>query len=114
MCVDKTYLQKEDIEAAAEIIGITSIKYYDLRQNRVSSYKFSFDAMLDPKGNTGVYLLYMYARLCSILAKGNYNQETVQKLAGEGAFKITNEYQRKLVLAILRLPEQMDQVITDL
>lgn len=58
------------LDNTAEVIGITSIKYFDLRQNRVSGYKFSFDSVLDPKGNTGVYLLYMYVRICSILAKG--------------------------------------------
>lgn len=25
--------------------------------------------MLDPKGNTAVYLIYAYARICSIIAK---------------------------------------------
>lgn len=52
-------------------MGIGSIKYYDLKQNRISDYEFSFDKMLDPKGNTGVYLLYMYVRICSIMRKAN-------------------------------------------
>jgi arginyl-tRNA synthetase len=33
--------------------------------------------MLDPKGNTGVYLLYAYVRICSILRKAGYDQSTV-------------------------------------
>lgn len=31
--------------------------------------------MLDPKGNTGVYLIYMYVRICSIMRKGGYEGE---------------------------------------
>ena len=31
--------------------------------------------MLDPKGNTAVYLLYSYARVCSILRKGGLNEK---------------------------------------
>ena len=46
------------IEETAEILGISSIKYFDLKQNRISDYVFDFDRMLDPEGDTGVYLLY--------------------------------------------------------
>lgn len=31
--------------------------------------------MLDPKGNTGVYLLYMYVRILSIMAKSKSGQD---------------------------------------
>jgi len=58
------------MEESAEVLGTASIKYYDLKQNRTQDYVFSFDKMLDPKGNTGVYLIYMYVRICSILRKG--------------------------------------------
>ncbi len=43
--------------------------YFDMKQHRKTDYQFSYDAMLDPKGNTAVYLLYAYARICSILQK---------------------------------------------
>jgi len=47
----------------AEIVGICSVKYFDLKQNRVSNYKFMYDKILDPRGDSGCYLLYMYARI---------------------------------------------------
>ena len=50
---------------------LRSARYFDLKQNRMTDYRFSFDAMLDSKGNTAVYLLYAYARICSIFRKGN-------------------------------------------
>ncbi len=68
---DDMEYQEGEKEALAEIIGMSSVKYYELKQNRISDYVFSFDKILDPKGNTGVYLLYMYVRICSILRKGN-------------------------------------------
>jgi arginyl-tRNA synthetase len=61
--------------AAADILGISSIKYYDLKQNRTQNYVFDFDKMLDPKGNTGVYLVYAYVRIKSILRKAGYNPD---------------------------------------
>lgn len=50
-------------------MGIAAIKYYDLKQNRISDYNFDYDKMLDPKGNTAVYLMYSYVRIVSILRK---------------------------------------------
>ena len=37
-------------EKAAELIGYAAIKYFDLKQHRMTDYKFSFDRMLDPRG----------------------------------------------------------------
>ena len=54
--------------------------------------------MLDPKGNTAVYLLYSYVRLCSILRKGGYTAEELR----EGEFKFTNEYERYLGCSIIK------------
>ena len=57
------------LEETAEILGLSSIKYFDLKQNRINDYAFDFDRMLDPEGDTGVYLLYQYVRICSIIEK---------------------------------------------
>ena len=45
------------------------MKYADLHNNRTSNYTFSYDRMLDLKGNTAVYLLYAHARISSIVRK---------------------------------------------
>jgi len=39
---------------------------------RVRDYVFSFDRMLDFKGNTAAYLLYALTRICSIVRTGKY------------------------------------------
>ena len=72
--------------------------------------------MLDRRGNTGVYLLYMYVRVLSIMRKGSYEGETLQALIADptAKFIITNKSERELALAILRLPEQIDLAMTDL
>lgn len=59
----------EEIEHAAKAMGYGAVKYADLKNTRTTNYKFSFDAMLDLKGNTAVYLLYAHARICSIIRK---------------------------------------------
>lgn len=48
-------------------IAISSIKYADLSSNRKSDVVFSFDRLIDLKGNSAVYLEYTYARISSIV-----------------------------------------------
>jgi arginyl-tRNA synthetase len=49
-------LSPEYIQEASEKLGISAIKYYDLKQFRTTGYRFDFKKMLDDKGNTAVYL----------------------------------------------------------
>ena len=106
-----THLSQEDFEAAAELMGTAAIKYYDLRQNRISTYAFAFDKMLDPRGNTAVYLIYAYARICSILTKAG--PEALQK-AVASELLITTPHERALALLLCRFPDILDTVVDEL
>lgn len=68
--------------------------------------------MLDPKGNTGVYLIYAYVRIQSILRKAGYDPET-SKLE-DFKFVVTNESERQLALTLLRLPEAIEGAAKEL
>ena len=92
---------------------MAAIKYYDLRQNRISDYKFEYEKMLDFKGNTAVYLLYSYVRLCSILRKANLDSKGFQEIIDKG-FKITHPHERLLAGILVKLPETVDLIIDDL
>ncbi len=48
-------------------MGYAAVKYADLKNARLTNYKFNFDDMLSLKGNTAVYLLYAHARIASIV-----------------------------------------------
>lgn len=58
-----------DLDEVAEALGYGSVKYFDLNHSVTTNYKFSFDKMLDPRGNTAVYMFYSYARICQIFKK---------------------------------------------
>lgn len=62
-------VSQSDLENAARIMGYGAVKYADLKNNLTTNYKFSMDSMLSLRGNTAVYLLYAYARICSIIKK---------------------------------------------
>lgn len=106
-----THLSEEAFETASELIGIAAIKYYDLKQNRVSTYAFDFDKMLDPKGNTAVYLVYAYARICSILEKAGPEALATAKTT---EFRVTQPAERALSLLISRFPDVLDMAVDEL
>ncbi len=56
-------LNEEELKAAQKAIAYGCIKYADLSHNRSNEYIFSFDKMLEDKGNTAVYMLYAYIRI---------------------------------------------------
>jgi arginyl-tRNA synthetase len=99
----KTKLEKKDIVEAAEILGMAAVKYYDLRQNRIQNYKFSFDAMLNQKGDTAVYLMYSYIRICSILRKIGDEKD----LKGQ-TFEFTDDAERLMARQLIRFVETLD------
>ncbi len=55
------------------------IKYADLSHHRHHEYIFSFDKMLEDKGNTAVYMLYAYTRICSIARTANVSKDDIDK-----------------------------------
>ena len=95
---------EEFISEVAEIVGISAVKYADLSQNRTSDYIFSYDKMLDLKGNTAPYMLYAYARIQGISRKGGINFAEL----GENV-KVLLQYETELALAKFLL--QLDGVI---
>jgi arginyl-tRNA synthetase len=60
------YSQVEDPEATADILGISSVMVQDLRGKVINNYTFNMEFMTSFEGDTGPYLQYAHARLCSI------------------------------------------------
>lgn len=56
-------LTPDELKAAQKAIAYGCIKYSDLSHNRTNEYIFSFDKMLEDKGNTAVYMLYAFTRI---------------------------------------------------
>jgi len=62
-------LPEAERRAIARAVGISSVQYADLSQNRSSNYVFSWEKMLTFEGNTAPYLLYAVTRVRSIFRK---------------------------------------------
>lgn len=69
--------------------------------------------MLDPRGDTGVYLLYMYARLQSIFEKGGYTPESIREMAKTEKISLDHDAERALGMNVLMLPEYIEDALKD-
>ncbi|XP_011556293.3 arginine--tRNA ligase, cytoplasmic [Plutella xylostella] len=107
-------LSPEELEKAQKAVAYGCIKYADLSHNRVNDYVFSFDKMLDDKGNTAVYLLYALTRIRSIARTAQISEEALLAEAKKTGFKLTHEAEWKLGKVLLRLPEVILKVANDL
>uniref|UniRef100_A0AC35GPS9 Arginine--tRNA ligase n=1 Tax=Panagrolaimus sp. PS1159 TaxID=55785 RepID=A0AC35GPS9_9BILA len=109
-------LTPEEFKAAKEAVAYGCIKYADLSHTRLNDYVFSFDRMLDDRGNTAVYLLYAYARIRSIARNAGVNRETLlSKLNDQnGTVKFEHAAEIKLSKQILKFSETLLCVLDSL
>jgi arginyl-tRNA synthetase len=104
-------MNDDDRRHVAETVGIGAIKYADLCQNRTTDYVFSFDKMLELKGNTAAYMQYAVARVEGIFTKGGVDRESLRK-ACHGVL-VSDQKERALALELLRFGEALEDVEAD-
>ncbi|XP_042305814.1 arginine--tRNA ligase, cytoplasmic [Sceloporus undulatus] len=107
-------LTPEELKAAQTSVAFGCIKYADLSHNRINDYIFSFDKMLDDRGNTAAYLLYAFTRIRSIARLANIDEETLRKAARTTEIILDHEKEWKLSKCILRFPEIIQKILDDL
>ena len=83
-------------EALAEAIGYGAVKYADLSHDPATAIDFDWDKALALEGNSGPYLQYAYARVCSLLEKAGE--------VGQCDFAISTQHEKRLALQLLEFP----------
>eukprot|EP00978_Attheya_sp_CCMP212_P011945 scaffold29664_cov51-Attheya_sp.AAC.3 len=110
-------ITKDEVAATAAAMGYGAVKYFDLRRNPTTNYVFSYDRMLDTKGNTAIYLLYANARLESICtkAKAAHNVD-VEELIRDGTAQIVLGHASEVNLAFFlnQFADMMEVTLEDL
>jgi arginyl-tRNA synthetase len=95
----------------ARVVGIGSLKYADLSQNRSSDYTFDYEKMLALKGNTAAYLQYGYARVQGILRKVDIDPAPLRSAPVD--FEFATDVERALAVQLLRFEEALSDVLID-
>uniref|UniRef100_A0A8C2V587 Arginine--tRNA ligase, cytoplasmic n=1 Tax=Chinchilla lanigera TaxID=34839 RepID=A0A8C2V587_CHILA len=103
-------LTPEELKAAQTSVTYGCIKYADLSHNQMNAYIFSFDKMLDDRGNTAAYFFVIR----SIARLANIDEEMLRKDAQETKIILDHEKEWKLGRCILRFPEILQKILDDL
>jgi len=92
------------------------LQYADLSNNRVKEYVFSFDKMLEDKGNTAVYMMYAYTRIKSIgrtIGKKNL-EETLSEFKKASTIRLEHEKEFKLAKLLMKFSDIIWKISDDL
>ena len=90
-------------EKLAESIGYGAVKYSDLSHDPITDIDFSWDKALALEGNSGPYLQYAYARVCSLLEKAGGTDDPAP-LPEDGSFLVSTPAEKRLALQLLEFP----------
>jgi len=109
-------MSEEEIVRSATIVGIGAVKYADLKNNRNSNYIFSYARLLDPNGNTAVYLLYAGARIKAIQRKAEAEVGVTMTsiLAGGGSVQLKEIAEVELSRELMRFTEVIENTLSTL
>jgi arginyl-tRNA synthetase len=86
----------------AQAVGIGAVKYADLSHDLRTMIVFSWDRALAMDGNSGPYLQYAHARICSLLDK--YAAQFPGEDIAAGELLLNDPAERQVALQILQFP----------
>ena len=101
----------EEVARTGADVGIGAIKYVDLSSDRVKDYIFDWDRMLAFEGNTGPYLQYAHARICSIARKAEAEGLVA---AAPSAITLAEKAERALAVELLGFDAAVNAVAVGL
>lgn len=108
-------LTADELVKAQKSVAYGCIKYADLSHNRTSDYIFSFDRMLDDRGNTAAYLLYAYTRIRSIARTAGVDYDKLKEMTETLDLNFEcEERELKLAKCINRYADIFTRVIDEL
>ncbi|XP_053200560.1 probable arginine--tRNA ligase, mitochondrial isoform X2 [Panonychus citri] len=94
------------IDRLASILGLTAIYTYDLKIPRGSDYKFNWSSALNLKGQSGISLQYVHARIHSIEKLSNVDLDLNTQLNIEA---IDGSFWNKLLIHLSRFDDVLDE-----
>jgi len=95
-------MPEDEAERLAREIGIGAVKYADLSQSPQTLVTFTWEKALALDGNSGPYLQYAHARICSV--RDRYREQFAGRDPDIEPLRLGLESERSLALKVLRFP----------
>jgi len=100
-------LDESEKESIVRIIGLGALKYYILKVDPKKSMTFDPKESIDFNGNTGPFIQYTYARICSVLRKGE--EQGFKINANNIKLSLPNDKEEYLIKLYYQLPEIIEE-----
>ena len=97
-------LPADERAAIARAVGVGAVVFNDLKNGRTGDVKFKFEEALRFDGETGPYLQFAHARMCSIERKAEHR-------SGGNPALLTSEAEKQVLLAIARLQGALERAV---
>ncbi len=114
ICEKSPDLTETEKQHVAEVVGVGSIKYADLSQERTGNYRFEWNKMINFDGNTAPYLLYAIARIHAILRKVSQDTHDLNPNVFENFQHFSTETERVLGHKLLAFPMALNLALKEL
>ena len=101
-----TEMPRAELAELAEVVGMGSVKYGILSQDRVKDIIFDWDKIITLEGNSAPYLLYSYARAHSIFEK-------VGRVSLKGLPQLETEAEIDMVRQMVKFPEVLENALNE-
>lgn len=101
-------LPEDERNEVDEIVGMGALKYFLLKVDPRKNMMFDPEESIDFNGNTGPFIQYTYARICSLVGKAG------DRVNWRGAALELEEREKSLVQAIDRFPSVVSAAAEDL
>jgi len=97
-------LDYKELEKRKEIIGMGALKFFILKYDPMKDFTYNPEESISFEGETGPYVQYAHARICSILRKEKkFNPEKVKKL----------EYKHPTEFKLIKLLADFSKTVSD-
>ncbi len=97
----------KDKEEVIDAVAKSALKFFDLSHNRHSEIEFVWEQALDFEGKSGPYIQYTYARLASILRKGENSKSEIRNP------KLISQTERRVLFLLSIFDEKVHESLTD-
>ena len=84
-------LSKKELDKRSQMVGLAALKFYLLKYDLTRNIHFNPQESISFEGDTGPYIQYTYARICSILKKTKFKISNLENLDTQEEYNLINK-----------------------
>ncbi len=108
--IEKKNPKLKNKDQVAKQVGVGSVIFYDLVNDRIRDVVFDWKRILDFEGDTGPYLMYTYARASSIIRRLKKDKDLEPKPDIDFS-KLSHKTEKSLILLLSKFQDKVQEAL---